>query len=808
MTARRAGLTATVLTFAITLTAVPSGATAAPRGATTDQAWTATAVGNPPSTSAVQADGVGARGLLPTAVASDFDPGNIISDTVFFDPGAMTVDQVQAFLDARGAGCAAGEQPCLKDFRDLTVAKAADGLCNGYPGGLWQSAAQIVVGVAQSCHVNPRVLLVLLEKEQSLVTRTRPTTYAYLRATGFGCPDSAPCNAQYFGLFNQVYLAARQYQKYAAYPDQYPRYRPGRSNTILYHPNAACGTSSVYIQNQATAGLYTYTPYRPNAAALANLYGTGDSCSAYGNRNFWRLFTDWFGSTQGGGFLARTADNPTLYLISGNTKYPIPSLEIMNAYAPLGPVSYVSQVYLDRWATGQRLTRFVLGSDSGVYFVDAGTRHRFGTCTQVADFGGFCGALVRLTDVQITALTAGASMSNTVRTSSGRTYYIAGGTRREAADTQALVEAGLPTTTVTLSDAGISGLPVADPIIRAGVVLRNRATGQTVLSSSTGANPVPTALLSGTRLGALPLAGMDDASMARLTQGAALSPFVRTAAGTYLLRGNSITELTDTSPAPQSTALVGAEVLAGFIPTGAVGAPLFVQPLGETLRYKVVAGTRLPVRSDAELVALGGTPEAVLAVRPEVASLMPIGRDAALTRFDDVRITDQFPLEIEWLAASGITRGTSPTTYSPAEPVRRDAMAAFLYRYAGSPAFTPLIAPTFTDIPTAYIFHHEVEWLAASGITRGTSPTTYSPADPVRRDAMAAFLYRYAGSPAFTPPATPTFADVPADYLFYAEIEWLAATGITRGTSPTTYSPADPVRRDAMAAFLYRLAQL
>jgi hypothetical protein len=30
---------------------------------------------------------------------------------------------------------------------------------------------------------------------------------------------------------------------------------------------------------------------------LANLYGTGDSCSAYGNRNFWRIFRDWFGST-------------------------------------------------------------------------------------------------------------------------------------------------------------------------------------------------------------------------------------------------------------------------------------------------------------------------------------------------------------------------------------------------------------------------------------------------------------------------------------------------------------------------------
>jgi hypothetical protein len=68
---------------------------------------------------------------------------------------------------------------------------------------------------------------------------------------------------------------------------------------IQYNPNAGCGSGTVYIQNQATAGLYNYTPYQPNPAALNNLYGTGDGCSAYGNRNFWRMFNDWFGSTYG-----------------------------------------------------------------------------------------------------------------------------------------------------------------------------------------------------------------------------------------------------------------------------------------------------------------------------------------------------------------------------------------------------------------------------------------------------------------------------------------------------------------------------
>lgn len=53
------------------------------------------------------------------------------------------------------------------------------------------------------------------------------------------------------------------------------------------------------METAATAALYNYTPYTPNGAALSNMYGTGDRCSEYGNRNFWRIFNDWFGPTIG-----------------------------------------------------------------------------------------------------------------------------------------------------------------------------------------------------------------------------------------------------------------------------------------------------------------------------------------------------------------------------------------------------------------------------------------------------------------------------------------------------------------------------
>lgn len=232
------------------------------------------------------------------ADGSDFDPGNIITDEVFFDRTALTAAQVQAFLKLKVPSCRAkaGDPDCLKNYRMTTPTRAKDAYCSKYTGATNERASKILAKVAKACGVSAKVLLVLLQKEQSLVTTTAPTEYQYERATGFACPDTAPCDEQYFGFFNQVYAAARQYQRYAD-PNIYS-WRSIGVNKLPYHPRSACGTVEVDVENQATLGLYFYTPYVPNAAALANMYGTGDSCSSYGNRNFWRGFTDWFGSTR------------------------------------------------------------------------------------------------------------------------------------------------------------------------------------------------------------------------------------------------------------------------------------------------------------------------------------------------------------------------------------------------------------------------------------------------------------------------------------------------------------------------------
>ena len=245
---------------------------------------------------------VGAVPLIddgPAAAAdlSQFQPGNIISDAVFFNSSTMTEAQIQSFLQSKVPSCQAG-YTCLKEKRDNSRTTAADAMCGAYQGAQNETAARIIYKVAQACGINPQVLLVTLQKEQGLVTHTWPSEWRYTIAMGQGCPDTAACDTRYHGFFNQVYGAAWQFKRYANPPGTsayFTWYAPGKTWNVLYNPNQSCGSSPVRIENQATANLYYYTPYQPNTAALRAGYGEGDACSSYGNRNFYNYFTDWFG---------------------------------------------------------------------------------------------------------------------------------------------------------------------------------------------------------------------------------------------------------------------------------------------------------------------------------------------------------------------------------------------------------------------------------------------------------------------------------------------------------------------------------
>ncbi|WP_139230888.1 VCBS repeat-containing protein [Microbacterium sp. cf046] len=237
------------------------------------------------------------QSIVKAADLSKFQAGNIISDAAFFNRSTMTEGQIQAFLQEKVPNCQSG-YVCLKDWYDTSRTTAADPMCSAYSGGIRERASTIIYKVAQACGINPQVLIVMLQKEQGLVLHTWPSDWRYTIAMGQGCPDTAACDTRYYGFFNQVYGAAWQLKRYANPPgtsQYFTWYAPGNTWNVRWHPNEGCGSSPVYIQNQATANLYYYTPYQPNAAAIRAGYGEGDGCSSYGNRNFYQYFTDWFG---------------------------------------------------------------------------------------------------------------------------------------------------------------------------------------------------------------------------------------------------------------------------------------------------------------------------------------------------------------------------------------------------------------------------------------------------------------------------------------------------------------------------------
>jgi len=382
---------------------------------------------------------------------SSFDPGLIISDSVFYDFGTMSVDDIQRFLESQVPECKSGTKgmPCLRDYKTDTPEEQADaGKCAYMPAQTKISAAQIIYNISRACGINPRVLLVTLQKEQGLVQASIPSPYMYRAAMGYGCPDSDPgiCGKVWTGLFNQLYKAAGQFQWYGDPNGSFTYLRPGRQISIDYNEvkSKNCGRRTFLLKSQATANLYYYTPYTPNDAALNNLRGAGDSCSAYGNRNFWRFYWDWFGSPIGGGFLLKSATSDP-YLVVNDVKYPLSDPGMVADLGPLGPLGEISTDYLNSFTTGAPLTRIVksplTGGTNYYWFISGGKKYFINNCDQATNLGLDCSTAVQLTQVQLDALPNGpfrpditGIVKNVPVAPAKTSYYMASATKKFPVD--------------------------------------------------------------------------------------------------------------------------------------------------------------------------------------------------------------------------------------------------------------------------------------------------------------------------------------------------------------------------------------
>ncbi len=173
----------------------------------------------------------------------EFSPDTVISDANFRDVGSLTVGEIQEFLDA---------QPGT-----LASYSALD-----HEGHL-KSTAQMIADAATYWKISPKVILVTLQKEQSLLAKTSPSQESYDWAMGCGKADSRTYY-EFQGFGNQIWWGAQKLNRNAE-----PWY-PGIEMDI--------DGSVVLPSNAATYSLYKYTPH---------LRGT---------TSFWMLYWRYFGN--------------------------------------------------------------------------------------------------------------------------------------------------------------------------------------------------------------------------------------------------------------------------------------------------------------------------------------------------------------------------------------------------------------------------------------------------------------------------------------------------------------------------------
>lgn len=190
--------------------------------------------------------------------------------------------------------------------------------------------------------------------------------------------------------------------------------------------------------------------------------------------------------------------------------------------------------------------------------------------------------------------------------------------------------------------------------------------------------------------------------------------------------------------------------------------------------------------------------------KPTVVQILPT---TSTSPFTDVKPGQEHYEAIVWAWDNQIAKGYPDGTFRPTTPVNRDAMAAFLHRLAGAPKVTPPRSEPFTDVKKGQEHYDAIIWAFQNGIAEGWGDGTFRPTQSITRDAMAAFVYRYAGSPDVATPSKAPFTDVKPSRKFAKEIAWLKDQGISTGWSDGTFRPSNPMNRDATAAFLYRMRQ-
>lgn len=249
------------------------------------------------------------------SIDPNFNPNYIISDSEILDYISMDLEDIQAFLNAK--------EGFLATYS-----------CEN-PDGEIMTAAEIIYDRAITNKVNPKFLLVLLQKEMSLIEDKDPTQRQLDWATGYGCPDGGGCNPRWEGFWKQINSASLQFRDYMDNPHLYT-YKAGETYTFT-NPYSTIITETTVVTpaNQATAALYNYTPHVYN-----------------GNYSFYKLWQRYFTRIYPDGSLLQAEGEPGVWLIQYGKKRPFLTKGALISRFDENKIITVNKADLDKYEKG------------------------------------------------------------------------------------------------------------------------------------------------------------------------------------------------------------------------------------------------------------------------------------------------------------------------------------------------------------------------------------------------------------------------------------------------------------------------
>ncbi len=301
---------------------------------------------------------------------SGFNPDKLIDDRVFSNDNSMAgAEAVQKFLEEKGSILANTSDDFKAKLKEPGSAQLKETVEDPHSStSKLRTPAELIWDAAQASGLNPQVILVILNKEQSLITGRQTATAEQIQraldfSMGFGCPDSQPCGELYRGFYFQLFgnvdsegnrylgAAGSLMKSFNTSGGRGPFYNGGTSkigdriilaNTLGGYEGVK-DQQEVTLSNAATAALYRYTPHVYN-----------------GNYNFWKFFTNWFGNPSSAsilpeGSLVKTSRTGTVYIIQGGARYKV--------------IEFVAKVRNLPLSNAQRVTRSELNAypDKGLF---------------------------------------------------------------------------------------------------------------------------------------------------------------------------------------------------------------------------------------------------------------------------------------------------------------------------------------------------------------------------------------------------------------------------------------------------------